>query len=162
MYYLTEFQFSSSTKLLYFMANQNIRHVFRMKGEPEENQCPSFLLEWIFDAIRSRSTSVCHRVEDPVHVINDPSVDSRDARGTTLPHPVTNHAMLNGTYCLAIVQTEGLQRPATVAETGIDVAQTTGAHLLVPDLRRMLVRFFAPLVGHQRQLRLEKLLTARA
>lgn len=127
-----------------------------------ENRCPSSVsIEVDFHRESRSTTSVRHRVQDPVHVISDPGVDSGDARGTALPRPETDHAVLNDARRVAVVYAESLQRPAAVAEAGIHVAQTAGAQLFVPDLGRPPERLPALIVGHQRQLRLQKVLTTR-
>lgn len=158
-----QFLFSSRSKLLYsWRANRKYKMKDTFSGWPEDQKRINVSIEWIFDATKSRSISVRHRVKDPIQIISDSGVDSRDARGTARLHPVTDHTMLDETYHAAIVLTVGLQRPTAITEAGIHVAQTTGAHLLVPDLRRSLIHLFALIVGHQRQPRLEKIHTARA
>jgi len=91
---------------------------------------------------------ICHRVEDPIHIIGDSSVDSGEAFCAALFQSIAHHAVLDDTYRPTVVYTGRLQGPAAVTQAGIHTHLAAGTKLLVPDLRGLLVYFFTLFVDY--------------
>jgi len=88
-------------------------------------------------------------VQNPVHVVGDSRVDSGEALGAALFQSIADHAVLDDAR-IVLVCTKRLQGTTTVAHAGVRLVRSAGAHLLVPDLRGVLVYLLAFLVVYRR------------